>query len=112
METTEGLSTYPGVAEEQTSASLNKQPILHEDWVVVLLGFVIIGIALFGFILPVPAFGWKTAEELGSKVMSVKNVSIIGLQFLFILVVAMLGALLTGKPLRSFLVVFPVVYFL
>jgi len=112
METIEGLSTQSAVTEEQSSASLTQKTILHEDWVVVLLGFVIIGIALFGFILPVPAFGWKTADELGSKVMSAKNLGVIGLQFVFILVVAFFGALLTGKPIRSFLVVFPVVYLL
>ena len=44
--------------------------------------------------------------------MSAKNLSIIGLQFIFTAVVAMLGALLTGKPLKSFLIVFPVVYLL
>lgn len=89
-----------------------KKLALHEDWVVVVLGFLIIGVTLFGFILPVPSFGWKTSEDLFSKVLTAKNLGIIGLQFLYVLVVALLGALLTGKPLKSFLVVFPVVYLL
>src|SRR5215212_10300908 len=89
-----------------------KKFALHEDWVVVVLGFLIIGITLFGFILPVPSFGWKNSNELVSKVLSSKNLGIIGLQFLYVFVVAVIGALLTSKPVRSSLLVFPVVYLL
>src|SRR5215211_9090723 len=85
---------------------------LHEDWVVVVLGFLIIGIALFGFILLVPSFGWKNSGELLSKVLSAKNLGIIGLQFLYVFIVAVIGSLLTGKPARSQFIVFPVVYLL
>src|SRR6187551_16320 len=92
--------------------SIAKQPLLSEDWTVVLLGFLIIIITLSGFILPVPAFGWKSSQELIGKVFSGSNLAIIGLQFVFVLAIAILGALLTRKPLKSFLVVFPVVYVL
>ena len=68
--------------------SIAKQPLLSEDWTVVLLGFLIIIITLSGFILPVPAFGWKGSQELISKIFSVSNLAIIGLQFVFVLAIA------------------------
>jgi hypothetical protein len=92
--------------------SATKQSLLSEDWSVVLLGFLIIAISLFGFILPVPVFSWKNTEELATKVFSVPNLGNTGLQFVFVLVIAVPGASLTGKPLKTFLIVFPVVYIL
>ena len=97
---------------DTVSQTSSKQNFLHEDWVVVIIGFLIIGITLFGFILPVPSFGWKNSEDLFSKVLSTGNLGIIGLQFLYVFVAAIIGSLLTGKPARSSLVVFPVVYLL
>ena len=88
------------------------KPPFSEDWTVVLLGFVIITIALFGFILPVPAFGWKTTGDLTTKVFSSGNLGFIGLQFIFVLVIAVAGAWLTRKSLKAFLIVLPVVYLL
>lgn len=89
-----------------------KQSILSEDWTVVLLGFLIIVVALFGFVLPVPAFGWEGGSDLSSKIFSASNFGIIGLQFLFVIMIALLGAWLTGKSLKSFVIVFPFVYIL
>ncbi|MEI6949972.1 putative sulfate exporter family transporter [Paraflavisolibacter sp. H34] len=85
---------------------------LHEDWVVVILGFLIIGLSLWGLVLPVPSFGWKNAGELSQKVLTASNLGTIGLQFLFVFAVAVLGARLTGKPVKSNVLVFPVVYVL
>ena len=90
----------------------SKSPYMQEDWVVVLLGFLIIAITLFGFILPVPFFKWNTTDDLVSNVLTAKNFGIIGLQFLFVLVIAFIGVLLTGRSLKSFLIMFPVVYVL
>jgi uncharacterized integral membrane protein (TIGR00698 family) len=95
-----------------TPASAEKKFLFYEDWVVVVLGFLIIGITLFGFILHVPSFGWKNTNELISKVFAAKNLGIIGLQFLYVFTVAIIGALLTGKRVRSSVIVFPVVYLL
>ena len=89
-----------------------KKPILSEDWSVVFLGLLIILIPLLGFLLPVPAFGWKTGDDLTGKVLVISNLSRIGLQFVFVLVIALAGALLIGRSIRSFLIVFPVVYLL
>jgi uncharacterized integral membrane protein (TIGR00698 family) len=92
--------------------SEQKKLTIHEDWVVVILGGLIILLALIGLILPVPVFSWKTGAELSETVFSGKNVQIIGLQFLFVLVVSALGAVLTGKSVTASLKTFPVVYIL
>src|SRR5579875_1389850 len=85
---------------------------LHEDWTVVLLGSLIIILALVGLLLPVPVFGWKDSAELFSKVLSPQNLLIFLEQFVFVLIIAALGASFTGKKLRSALTGFPVVYLL
>ncbi|HEX2534996.1 MAG TPA: putative sulfate exporter family transporter [Chitinophagaceae bacterium] len=98
--------------EDSGAATQQRKGILAEDWTVVLLGFLIIGINLFGFVLPVPSFGWKSTGDLWAKVLGPDNLLLIGWQFIYVGVVAATGALLTGKPLRTFLVVFPAVYLL
>lgn len=85
---------------------------LHEDWVVVILGLGIIALALFGIIVPKPSFSWSNTQELTEKVFSSSNLSHIGLQFIFVFIIAILGALLTGKTLKHLLFVFPSVYIL
>lgn len=85
---------------------------LSEDWVVVILGIGIIAIALLGFIVPVPAFSWANSEELSSKVLSGKNLTAMGLQFVLVYVTAIVGALLLKKNLNALLIVFPIVYIL
>jgi len=83
---------------------------LQEDWVVVILGFLVIGLALINIKSPVPVYSWATGSDLASKVFSGENLLNIFIQFAFVLVIAFIGVLLTGKPLKSFLYVFPVVY--
>ena len=83
---------------------------LNEDWVVVILGFLVIILAIIGIQSPVPSYSWSNSSELVSKVFTPGNISNILLQFVFVLVVALLGALLTGRPLKHFIYVFPVVY--
>ena len=83
---------------------------LHEDWVVVILGFLVILLALAGVKSPVPGYGWSTFDELSAIVFSSGNAMNILVQFIFVLVIAVLGAWLTGKPLKPFLIMFSVVY--
>ncbi|MXV16432.1 YeiH family protein [Hufsiella ginkgonis] len=88
-----------------------KQPLqLTEDWTVVLLGGAIIFLALSGVIVPAPSFGWKDSETLFANVLSAANLGKMGQQLLLVLATAVLGSLLTGKPLRKFIWVFPVVF--
>jgi len=89
-----------------------KKLVVHEDWAVVILGGLIILLALAGILLTVPAFSWGTTAELTSKVLSSANLQLIGIQFLFVLVIAALGALITGKSVAASLKTFPIVYIL
>lgn len=86
--------------------------LLPEDWVIVMLGFGIIGIALAGLILSAPEFGWATGADLSTKIFSTSNLAIIGLQFIYVYVIALIGSLLVGKPVKDVALTFPVVYFL
>ncbi|MEJ7589605.1 MAG: putative sulfate exporter family transporter [Ferruginibacter sp.] len=83
---------------------------LHEDWVVVILGFLIIGLAVMGLRPVSPVYNWAGTTDLAGKVLSIGNLTKIGIQFLFLLAVAFIGVLLTGKPVKFFLYTFSVVY--
>jgi uncharacterized integral membrane protein (TIGR00698 family) len=83
---------------------------LNEDWTVVVLGFLLIGIALVGFKIPKPAFEWKDSAELTSKVLVggnfLKILQVFGLTY----TIAALSALVLGKNLNAMLTGFPVVF--
>lgn len=87
-----------------------KSLVLPEDWVIVLLGFLIIFISLFVFVSPVPVYGWKNSNELLEKVLTSGNLLAILVQFVFTYVVGILAMYFTGKNLKHFLVVFPVIF--
>ena len=89
-----------------------KQFTLHEDWTVVVLGFLIIAISLFIFLPEVPAFKWSNGTDLQNEVFALQNLKIIGIQFIYLLAFGSLGALLVGKSVKNFLLGFPVVYVL
>ncbi|MBL0745036.1 YeiH family protein [Chryseolinea lacunae] len=89
-----------------------KKVLLHEDWAVVVLGFAIIALFLLGLVVPVPSFSWSSAEDLTQKVFTAGNLMKIGAQFIVVFVFATAGAWLTNKPLKSSLLVFPVVFLL
>jgi uncharacterized integral membrane protein (TIGR00698 family) len=81
-----------------------------EDWVVVFLGFAIILLSLIGVRTQTPGYDWATAGDLYKKIFTGTNVTLLGFQFLFVFIIALAGAFFTGKPLRSFIIVFPVIY--
>lgn len=83
-----------------------------EDWTVVILGFLIIIISVSGWVLPVPSFKWDTAADLSAKVLSFENIKTVGLQFVYILFIAILGALLMRRSIKNLLIVVPSVYVL
>ncbi|PVH26897.1 YeiH family protein [Sphingobacterium corticibacter] len=85
---------------------------LSEDWVVVILGAAIILLALAGIIIPKPAFGWDSGEQLTSKVLSLDNLYRILQQFALTFAIAIAGAILLKKPLKSLVIVFPIVFLL
>lgn len=83
---------------------------IHEDWTVVILGALIIILSLGGLILEVPVFNWSSSDELLGQVLSAANMSLIFVQFLFISLIALIGAFLTGRSIKPFLYGFPLVY--
>ncbi len=95
-----------------TKVEKEKGFVLAEDWIVVLLGFLIIFVSIALFVIPTPSFSWKTSGELSDKIFTSGNLTAIIVQFVVVLVVAALATLLTKKPLKSFLIVFPIVWLL
>ncbi len=91
-------------------AATEKKLNLSEDWVVVILGFAIIALFLSGVIFPAPAYSWKSAADLGSKIFSPENIFRMFIQFLTVLVFSVIGGLLTNKPIKSVSTVFPLLY--
>ncbi|WP_409416094.1 YeiH family protein [Flavobacterium sp. PS2] len=89
-----------------------KQYTIHEDWTVVILGFLIIGISLFIFLPEVPVFKWTNGTDLLKDVFASDNLQIIALQFLYLITIGTIGAFLIGKSVKNFLLGFPIVYIL
>ncbi|SHG29761.1 YeiH family protein [Flavobacterium johnsoniae] len=85
---------------------------IHEDWTVVILGFIIIGISLFIFLPEVPVFNWSNPADLQAKVFEIQNLKILFIQFIYFIFIGTLGVFLIGRPVRYFLFIFPVVYIL
>src|SRR5690606_32205808 len=86
--------------------------IVHEDWAVVILGLLGIAIVLSGFVVPVPTFKWSSFNDIGATVLTAVNLQSIGIQYLFMLIIAILGAWLTGKRIFEFAKGFTIVYLL
>jgi uncharacterized integral membrane protein (TIGR00698 family) len=98
--------------EKNLDTSAEKRMTLSEDWVIVLLGFLIISISLLLFVVPVPTYGWKNIDELLYKVLSFVNLGAVALQFASTYAIGILATLLTGKKVRNFLPAFPAIFVL
>ncbi|MEZ0183285.1 YeiH family protein [Flavobacterium oncorhynchi] len=85
---------------------------IHEDWTVVILGFIIIGLSLFVFLPEVPVFKWSNQTDLLADVFDSANLKILLFQFLYLIIIGALGAFLIGKSVKHFLLGFPIVYLL
>ncbi|TXK49232.1 putative sulfate exporter family transporter [Pontibacter qinzhouensis] len=91
---------------------IKKKFVLHEDWAVVVLGFLIILLAIGGLLLPEPDCNWQNHSALVETVLVPANLLAVFYHFLYAFGIAVLGAVLTNKSFRSILVVFPVIYML
>lgn len=86
---------------------------LTEDWVVVIIGFLIIGIVLSGLMkIPVPSFNWNNTAELTGTVLSMNNLLKIGQLFLILLLAGIGAVFLTGNKFKYFIPVFFIIYLL
>ena len=85
---------------------------VHEDWAVVLAGFLIIIVSVMGLQSPVPQYNWSNAAELSSKVLASSNLLNIFWQFVYVIIIAVIVTFITGKPVQKMLTAFPVIYVL
>lgn len=95
---------------ETIAISQKSKLTLHEDWAVVLLGFMIIFIFLSGVIIPAPNYKWSSGQDLVEKFFASGNLLIILYQFVLVFVFALLASVITGKPVKAMIKVFPVLY--
>lgn len=98
------MSEAPGLRQSK--------PLLHEDWTVVVLGFVIIILSFFFYSPATPSFSWTNASELTGKVFATENLLKLMTQFVIVHVVGMLAVFFTGKPLKRFVYTFPFIFLL
>lgn len=84
---------------------------LTEDWAVVLLGFLIILLAVAGLSIPIPQYDWNDGATLAALFTATNGIHVF-FQFLFAYAIVIIGAFVTGKPIRSQLVGFPFVFLL
>ena len=91
---------------------MNKRFALPEDWSIVVTGFLIIALVIFGFPLISPTYGWKNTGELVEKVFTGYNIKVALHLFICLFALAIVLALISGKPIKPVLKGFPVVYLL
>ena len=91
---------------------MNKRFSLPEDWSIVMTGFLIIALVIFGFPLISPTYGWKNTGELTQKVFDGYNLKVALHLFVCLFAVAIILAFISGKSVKPILKGFPVVYLL
>jgi uncharacterized integral membrane protein (TIGR00698 family) len=101
--------------------------LMTEDWAVVVLGFMIIGLFLADVVVAPPNYSWSNEADLSRRIFSLSNlIRIIAefsekvlypenlfrmfIQFLVVFTFSMLGTWITKKPLKITLLVFPILY--
>ncbi|MFS0489850.1 YeiH family protein [Leadbetterella byssophila] len=83
-----------------------------EDWVVVIAGFILIFAILFGLKVDSPTYKWASWSELVGKVLSAGNLVKMVWQCLQVTVVGIVAMILLGKPWRSFVQGFILIFVL
>ncbi|HZI23719.1 MAG TPA: putative sulfate exporter family transporter [Chryseolinea sp.] len=97
---------------DSTQVSASKRITLHEDWTVVVLGFLIILLVIAGLTIPVPSYSWKNSQELFTNVLSLANLGRAGLQFAFVFAIALLAVYLINKSVKDAFKTFPLLILL
>ncbi len=78
-----------------------KSKSISEDWVVVITGFLLIGVVLAGFSFQSPAFKWMYFSEISGHILAQENLVKILVQLGLVGAAGTFAAFLTGKkPLR------------
>jgi uncharacterized integral membrane protein (TIGR00698 family) len=100
------------MTELSQNVATTKRFMIHEDWAVVVLGFLIIIVSIAGVSVPVPSFSWTSAEDLTDKVLSVMNLVNVLWQFAFVFVFALGATYLIGKSVKDAFRTFPLIFIL
>ena len=91
---------------------MNKRFTLPEDWSIVVTGFLIIALVIFGFPLISPTYGWNSTSELTENIFTSYNLKIALHLFICLFMLAIVLAFFSGKPVKPVLKGFPAVYLL
>lgn len=83
------------------------KPTISEDWTVVLVGFLIILVSLFLFVIPSPSYSWSTLSDLLGKVLNGPNLLMTLIQLGAVTIAGAIAVFVTGKNVRKFLLMFP-----
>jgi uncharacterized integral membrane protein (TIGR00698 family) len=89
---------------------MNKRFTLPDDWSIVVTGFLIIALVIFGFPLISPTYGWNSTSELTENIFTSYNLKIALHLFICLFGLAIILAFLSGKPVKPVLKGFPAVY--
>lgn len=102
----------PNTTEGTIATPEKSRLTLDEDWAVVVLGFIIIFLFLGGVIIPAPVYKWSNMQELTGTVFASENLLRIFYQFVLVFVFSVLASVVTNKPVKASLKVFPFLYFI
>ncbi len=85
---------------------------ISEDWVVVITGFLVIGVVLAGFSFDSPSFKWNAFSDITGKILGKENMIRTLVQLGLVGAAATLAAWLTGKSPARFLAGFVLLFVL
>ena len=74
-----------------------------------MVGFIVILASLFLYIIPTPTFSWSTVSDLQGKVLGGSNLLKVVAQFGAVLIAALVAVWITGRNIKSFVLMFPMV---
>lgn len=82
---------------------LAKKRTLSEDWLAALLGIYLVFIFASGVSVPSPVYGWKSFDDLISKILVIANLISILKQFFLVFFVTAIATYVSKKSLKSLL---------
>ncbi|WP_367915007.1 YeiH family protein [Leadbetterella sp. DM7] len=88
----------------------SKSKSISEDWVVVITGFLLIGVVLAGFKFGSPTFKWNHFSDISGNILAADNLAKILVQLGLVGAAGALAAFLTGKNTGRFIAGFLVLF--
>lgn len=74
---------------------------LTEDWTVVVLGLLSIGIILFFYNIPAPVYNWGSKVDFFESILVPKNIQHLLVQFMYVFLISILGFYLPANQLST-----------